>query len=174
MQVTILILELHDYTIWDTTPNSYILTTDFDTQEFRLFEKAYRLIKKNYNFKGMIPQKHTQENIWIVKPVNLNQVNFLKLREEVSKSLTISEISNYFCHKSLFNPNSWYRSILRNRYFTINGNSISEFGWLSMTNSKFIFTSMVTSVHLQKCITPISNFFKLSQKSNVHLTNNCL
>ena len=50
---------MHNFNIWDTTPNSYILSTDFDSQEFRHFEKAYRLIKKNYSFKGMIPAKHT-------------------------------------------------------------------------------------------------------------------
>lgn len=39
-------------------PNSYILSTDFDSPDFRHFEKAYRLIKKNLFYKDMINKKH--------------------------------------------------------------------------------------------------------------------
>ena len=47
--------ENNSYTIWDTTPSSFIISTDFESSEFRHFEKSYRLIKKNFLCKGMIP-----------------------------------------------------------------------------------------------------------------------
>lgn len=38
--------ELENYSIWDTTPYSYITTTDFSSSNFKHFEKAYKSIKK--------------------------------------------------------------------------------------------------------------------------------
>ena len=42
----IYIKENANYSIWDTTPLSYIVSTDLDSSVFRHFEKTYRNITK--------------------------------------------------------------------------------------------------------------------------------
>jgi hypothetical protein len=42
-------IENNNYTIWDSTPISYIVDPELDSPDFRHFEKNYRQIKKgNY------------------------------------------------------------------------------------------------------------------------------
>jgi hypothetical protein len=52
---------------------------------FRHFEKAYKNIKKLNKSKVMIPFKHCADNMWIVKPVNLNQGRGIELFSDIKE-----------------------------------------------------------------------------------------
>lgn len=60
--------------MWDTTPLSFIVNTDFDSPIFKDFEKVYKLISKDQHIRELPRKKFCEENIWICKPINLNQV----------------------------------------------------------------------------------------------------
>jgi len=50
------------------------VSSDFDSAEFKHFQKVFKQIQKGHSVRQMIPQKFCSGNIWIIKPVNLNQV----------------------------------------------------------------------------------------------------
>lgn len=64
-----------NYTIFDSTPTSFLLTAGVDDNEYANFVARYRDIVKQSFTKECIPAKHCEANMWLVKPANLNQGN---------------------------------------------------------------------------------------------------
>jgi hypothetical protein len=62
-----------NYTIFDSTPTSFLLTAGVDDSEYTNFVTRYRDIVKQSFSKECIPAKHCEANMWLVKPANLNQ-----------------------------------------------------------------------------------------------------
>lgn len=63
------------YSVFDTTPTSFVVTSQLDTYEFHQFVSRYMDLQKNDGacLKEKTPQKHCRENYWLVKPANMNQ-----------------------------------------------------------------------------------------------------
>jgi len=65
-----------NYTVFDSTPTSFLLTAGVEDSEYANFVARYREIVKQSFTKESIPQKHCEGNYWLVKPANLNQGTF--------------------------------------------------------------------------------------------------
>jgi hypothetical protein len=63
------------YSVFDTTPTSFVVTSQLDTYEFHQFVARYMELQKadGNSLKERTPQKHCKENYWLVKPANMNQ-----------------------------------------------------------------------------------------------------
>ena len=61
------------YTIFDSTPTSFIIEADNEDEEFFALVLRYKEISQELFFKERIPEKHCHQNIWLVKPANMNQ-----------------------------------------------------------------------------------------------------
>jgi hypothetical protein len=61
------------YSIFDSTPTTFLVASGIEDSEWSDFKLRYRDIQKGYAPKERIPIKHCVNNIWLVKPANANQ-----------------------------------------------------------------------------------------------------
>ena len=62
-----------NYTISDSIATSFILVVDKVSEDFISFMQVYNeLLQKNY-YKQSMPKKHCEQNLWLLKPANMNQ-----------------------------------------------------------------------------------------------------
>ena len=65
------------YNVWSTTATSFILMAGVeDTEYLNFIDRFKELSKQNFSKETLAP-KHCIENIWLLKPANMNQGNFL-------------------------------------------------------------------------------------------------
>lgn len=62
----------HNYTVFDTTPTTYLVTIGLPDNGLNPFINRFRDIAKCNTRKERTPMKHCSENIWLVKPENFN------------------------------------------------------------------------------------------------------
>lgn len=67
--------EAANYTVFETTPTSFILIAGVEDTESINFAARFKDISRQLFQKESIPAKHCQDNIWLVKPANMNQGN---------------------------------------------------------------------------------------------------
>ena len=75
MQVLKIILYIKvssNYTIYESTPTTYILTAGVDNSEYISFMTRYKEISRGFFSKERVPMKHCTENMWLIKPANEN------------------------------------------------------------------------------------------------------
>ena len=64
------------YSLFDSVPYSYILQPQLDDDEYYKFVQRFREIANGGGYKEPLGQKHCAENVWLVKPANMNQGAF--------------------------------------------------------------------------------------------------
>lgn len=61
------------YSIFDSTPTTFLVQAGLDSdQQLLELMQRYKQIQKQQAPKERVPMKHCQQNIWLVKPTNLN------------------------------------------------------------------------------------------------------
>ena len=63
----------HKYTLFDSTPTSFIIEANNEDEEFFALVLRYKEITQGLFSKERVPEKHCSQNVWLVKPANLNQ-----------------------------------------------------------------------------------------------------
>ena len=61
------------YTVFDTTPTTYIISRIPEDDEMHLLLARYKEIQRGAARKERVPVKHCEQNMWLVKPATLNQ-----------------------------------------------------------------------------------------------------
>jgi hypothetical protein len=61
------------YSVFDSTPTSFVLTAGIEDKDFHELVRRCQDIEKGHLFRERMPGKHVGQNIWLLKPVNLNQ-----------------------------------------------------------------------------------------------------
>ena len=61
------------YTVFDTTPTTFIISTASDDNEINLLTSRFKEISRGGSHKERVPVKHCAQNMWLVKPASLNQ-----------------------------------------------------------------------------------------------------
>ena len=65
--------KLAHYTLFDTTPTTFVIARATDDREISSFMARYRELLNGKGSKTeRVPNKHCTENLWIVKPAALN------------------------------------------------------------------------------------------------------
>lgn len=63
----------HNYTVFDSTPTSFVVNSRLESDQYNQFAKRFSDIEKNTTaFKEKMPQKHCEKNLWLLKPANEN------------------------------------------------------------------------------------------------------
>ena len=52
---------------------SYIIETEADNEEYCAFVQRYKELSQGLYMKEHIPSKHCEQNVWLLKPANMNQ-----------------------------------------------------------------------------------------------------
>ncbi len=60
------------YTLFDTTPTTFVIARANDDREIEKFMHRFREICQGGSKNERTPNKHCQENMWVVKPAALN------------------------------------------------------------------------------------------------------
>ena len=61
------------YTVFDTTPTTYVIARNVDDHEINKFMHRFREISRGGSKYERVPVKHCVSNMWLVKPASLNQ-----------------------------------------------------------------------------------------------------
>lgn len=138
-----------------------MLTAHVENSEYASFEARFRDIAKGFFQKEHLPEKHCQENLWLLKPANLNQgrgIEIFKSLEKIHAFLTMQPANSYWvAQKYVEKPLLYY-----GRKFDIRV-------WALVTSKNEVF------IYKHGYIRTSSNEYSLSDPNNyVHLTNNCL
>ena len=62
-----------NYTIFDTTPTTYVIARAQDDREIQMFMHRFREISNGGSKNERVPWRHCEQNMWVVKPAALNQ-----------------------------------------------------------------------------------------------------
>ena len=61
------------YTVFDTTPTTFVIARNVDDHEINRFMHRFREISRGGSKYERVPLKHCTSNMWLVKPASLNQ-----------------------------------------------------------------------------------------------------
>jgi hypothetical protein len=149
------------YNVWDTMATSYILVSGVEDVEYTQFIARFKdIARQNYAKEALAP-KHCQENIWLVKPANMNQGRGI----EVFRNL--KDILHFIGTRP---PNSyWVAQKYIEKPLLYHGRKFDLRIWVTLTNKMELFV-------YKKAYMRTSSFtYDMKNPNNyVHLTNNCL
>jgi Tubulin-tyrosine ligase family len=151
------------YSVFDTTPTSFVVTSQLDTYEFHQFVARYMELQKGdgHSLKERTPQKHCKENYWLVKPANMNQGRGI----EIFNSLT--EIQKFLSSKEIYSY--WVIQKYIERPLLFKGRKFDIRMWAFASHKQEFY------MYKKGYLRTSSDDYSLSNENNyVHLTNNCL
>ena len=97
-----------DYTAFESMSTTFLLTSGVENEEYANFLKRFKEIAKRKFFRERVPQKHCQQNMWIVKPANENQgrgIQVFDQLERIKEFLAQKQENSYFIvQKYIDNP----------------------------------------------------------------------
>jgi hypothetical protein len=149
------------YSVFQSTPTSFIITNGHNDYEFSQFLARYREISRSLYSREAIPMKHCTENYWLIKPANLNQgrgIEFFKNLKDILHFLSQKPLNTHWvAQKYLERP-----LLYGQRKFDIRV-------WVLFTCKNEVF------FYKRGYMRTSSDDYSLSKSNNyVHLTNNCL
>lgn len=151
----------HHYSICDSMALSFVYEVGGDESEFPVFLQRYREFAQGLFRRDQVPAKHCANNVWIVKPANLNQGRGIVVARslvEVRAAVENRPVhSQWVIQKYIERP-----MLYKDRKFDIRL-------WVLVTDRADVF------LYRGGYIRTSSNVYSLDSSENyVHLTNNCL
>jgi hypothetical protein len=147
------------YTVFDTTPTTFICSKVSDDDEMHLLLSRYKEIARGAAKKERVPVKHCEQNMWLVKPASLNQGRGIEIFR------TMKDINDCIFHR---NPQirSWVVQKYVEHPFLFNGRKFDVRVWAVVTEDFRIY------FYKHGYLRTSSAEYNLSDKNNyVHLTN---
>jgi len=150
------------YTVFDTTPTTFVISRVSDDDEINLLMTRYKEIARGGSNKERVPVKHCAQNMWLVKPASLNQGRGIELFRN------LRDINEFIFHK---NPQtkSWVVQKYVEHPFLFNGRKFDIRVWAVVTDDYRIY------FYKDGYLRTSSAEYNLKDKNvQVHLTNQCL
>ena len=151
----------HNYNEFDSTPTTYILQSRISDTNLKDFVAKFKLMQKGFCPKEKMPLKHCINNIWLVKPTNLNQGRGIEIFSELDK---IMAFVNSKTHGTAFVVQKYIERPLlyKRRKFDIRI-------WALITTKNEIY------FYKQGYLRTSSSQYTLDDANyHIHLTNQCL
>jgi len=150
------------YSIYDTTPTSFIIVSGNQDADYQAFLQRFKEIEKSYYAREKVPAKHCSQNIWLIKPAAMNQGRGIEIFNNdlagMKKFLDSRPQYTYWVVQKYIERPLLYK----NRKFDIRV-------WAVMTWKGEVFYYKAGYLRTS------SEVYTLDSKYNyVHLTNNCL
>lgn len=150
------------YTLFDTTPTTYVIQRATDDREVAQFMHRFREISNGGSRHERVPFKHCEENMWVVKPAALNQGRGI----EVFKNLR--DITEHIFQKNQKEP-FWVVQKYIERPFLYRERKFDVRIWAAVTDDFRIY------VYREGYLRTSSSDYDLKDNNAyVHLTNQCL
>lgn len=84
------------YSVHDTLPLAFIITSNPADLEFKEFKKKYKQIERGYTMNDRsMPSKHLALNYWLLKPSNMNQGKGIEIFN------SMKQVNSYLTNKPL-------------------------------------------------------------------------
>ncbi|KRX02354.1 hypothetical protein PPERSA_09971 [Pseudocohnilembus persalinus] len=149
------------YSCFDSTATTYIITAGQDNIEMASFIQRFNQIQRKCFNKEAVPLKHCQDNMWLLKPANFNQGRGI----EIFKNL--KEIQQFLNTRK---PNSlWVAQKYIEKPFLFKQRKFDIRVWVLVTQQGEVFFHKFPYVR-----TSSAKYDTSAQDNYVHLTNNCL
>jgi len=150
------------YTINDTIPISYIVLSHYEDAEFQAFMQYFKEISIGKYDPNKVPSKHCIENIWLIKPANMNQGQGIQVFKN-----SLDEMNTFLKSKPPFTK--WVIQKYLERPLLYNGRKFDIRMWAVLTGKNELY------YYPHGYVRTSSYFYSLNTNENyVHLTNNCL
>lgn len=151
-----------NYTIFDTTPTTYLVNLGLSDTGLNPFINRFKEIAKSNTRKERTPMKHCHENIWLIKPENANQGRGI----EIFKNL--KDIQQFLFSQPL-TSGTWVLQKYIEKPLCYKMRKFDIRIWALVTNSFEIY------IYKPGYLRTSSSDYSLHSKDNyVHLTNQCL
>mmetsp|Transcript_34002 Transcript_34002/g.33150 ORF Transcript_34002/g.33150 Transcript_34002/m.33150 type:complete len:152 (+) Transcript_34002:538-993(+) len=138
---------------------AYIITSALDC-EFSMFKKKIMQIERGYAYKERLPEKQLKNNIWLLKPANLNQGRGIEIFD------TLKQVMSFLANKSVDQQWVIQKYIEKPLLYNQRKFDIRVLALATHENELYFYKDgyMRTS----------SDTYSLDNKNKfVHLTNNC-
>ena len=120
------------YTVFDTTPTTFIISTASDDNEVSLLTNRFKEIARGGSHKERVPMKHCEQNMWLVKPASLNQGRGIELFRNMRE-----------IHEFVFHKNPGTKSFVVQKYvehpFLFNGRKFDIRVWAVVTDDYRVY-----------------------------------
>lgn len=149
------------YSVWETTPTTFLITAGVEDSEFLNFKSRFEEIAKGNFSKEHLPEKHCKDNLWLIKPANLNQGRGIEIFKNYDKIISFLKTQT---------PNSyWVAQKYVERPLLYKERKFDIRIWVLVTHKFEVF------IYKHGYIRTSSDSYSLDNPNNyVHLTNNCL
>ncbi|KRW98784.1 hypothetical protein PPERSA_11701 [Pseudocohnilembus persalinus] len=141
------------YGVFQSMGTSFILQAGQEDNEYNAFLTRFKDIQNKQFQKEPVPLKHCQENMWVVKPANLNQGQGIEIFDNLQKK----QLNSYWVIQKYIEKPLLYKE----RKFDIRT-------WVLVTDKCDIF--MFSKGYMRTC----GGEYDIKGDKDVHLTNNCL
>lgn len=153
---------LAGYSVFDSTPTTFVVARNYDDMGIRDFLHRFREISKGNFRTERVPPKHCEQNMWLVKPAYLNQgrgIEIFRNHKEVTDFIfsTPQSIPFWVVQKYVEKP------------FLYNTRKFDIRVWAVVTDDFRIYFYNQGYIR-----TASSNYDLKNQNNYVHLTNQCL
>lgn len=71
--ISSLLLGTADYRVFNTTATSFLLVSGSEDSEYIQFVSRFKDLQEGNYSREQVPAKHCKENMWLLKPANMNQ-----------------------------------------------------------------------------------------------------
>lgn len=152
------------YQVFDTTPTTFVVSSNLDTYEYHQFVKRFQDLKKRCGdtYKEKVPAKHCQQNMWMVKPANENQGKGIKIFNDMDQIIKFLSSSVHYSY--------WVIQKYLEKPLLYKGRKFDIRVWaVALSNQDFFFCN-IGYIRTSSFEYKAENL----QDEYVHLTNNCL
>jgi hypothetical protein len=150
------------YTLYDTTPTTFIVLPDCQDAEYIAFVQRFHDLEKRMYTREKVPAKHCQNNVWLIKPAAMNQgrgIEIFKNDLNGMKEFLESKPANSY----------WVVQKYIERPMLYKGRKFDFRVWALMTWKDELY------YYRHGYLRTSSDVYSLDSSLNyVHLTNNCL
>ena len=149
-----------NYTVFDSTPTSFIISNEKGDKGYLQYERRYKEIQRGGSKNERVPVKHCTKNMWLLKPASLNQgrgIEIYRSCKELYETVLRKKDNQWVVQKYIERPLLYF-----DRKFDLRV-------WTLVTGDLQIFYYNEGYMRTSSCMYDSSN------KNNfVHLTNQCL
>jgi hypothetical protein len=151
------------YQVFDTTPTTFVVSSNLDTYEYHQFCKRFQDLAKNdgQSIKERMPPKYCKQNMWLVKPANENQGKGIRIFDDMDQIIKFLESS--------MNYSYWVIQKYIERPLCYRGRKFDVRVWaVALSNLDFLYCD---TGYIR---TSSADYAADAKDEYVHLTNNCL
>lgn len=162
--------------MFDTTPTTFIVQAKFDDDKMQELVARYKQLAKANAPKERMPLKHCKQNLWLVKPTNLNQGRGIEIFSDLDKMLSFinskSAGSHFVVQKYIERPLLYKRRKFDIRVWALITTQheiwFYKQGYLRTSSSQYSLDSVDQFVHLTNQCLQVKNkdFYGCHEEGN--------